>query len=685
MRTIDDLIVYTDLNEIYNYIDSTDFDFVSKPRSKKAYLNEFMTFDIETTTESETIGYPYTYQFTIGNQSAMVRTFADFANVLHRIINKYGLCEDFRIIIYVHNLGYEAFYLWQLLNKEFHLKEYLTPKSRKPLTIVYTEGLEFRDSLKLFQKSLASATKNCKHSKLQGDLDYNIIRYPDSNLNDKEFRYCIYDVVGLREAIIMLFKDHGYNTATVPLTNTAIVRESVLKSISHDAEYRQCKNKTKPDKLQLEILIRTMGGGDTHGSRFLAGKTINNCNMVDIKSAHPSQMLLKKYPCGTLTTYVNGMSWDEYNTISSDFAVWMYVDFVELAVQPQCSNPVISISKCENVESETEDVNDLILDNGRVIYAYKCSVMMDSNDFSRIQRSYTWEDAKIVCAVTSKLRYLPLSFREPIKNYFANKESIVNKNDFVYMFSKICVNTIYGACAQKPARDSYTAIISDNGVEYDHTNWIDVLHNMNDAEFKRVIENQKAFPFVWGSWTASLTRLQLFDMQEKIGWHNIIYWDTDSIYYRGEKAECIKLFNIEKIIEVKERGAIVKNYKNEDVYIGTFEDDYQSKTYGIEKFRFLHAKCYAYIVDGELKTTIAGVGKKEGLNALKDIENLKDGFYISNAGGKKIKYCSMPIRTIKRGEMEFPIASHIVMADRDYMISDNRKMIIENIEQEVIV
>ena len=121
------------------------------------------------------------------------------------------------------------------------------------------------------------------------------------------------------------------------------------------------------------------------------------------------------------------------------------------------------------------------------------------------------------------------------------------------------------------------------------------------------------------------------------------------------------------------------------MYIGTFEDDYSYKTYGIEKFRFLHAKCYAYVVDGELKTTIAGVGKKEGLNALKDIENLKDGFYISNAGGKKIKYCSMPIRTIKRGEMEFPIASHIVMTSRDYMISDNRKMIIENIEQEVIV
>lgn len=650
----------------YNYIVSKfarEHEFTRKSkRSKAVYVDDFITFDIETTTEDESCGYMYVWQACVGPYTVVGRTYSDLENLLTLIVNKCGLNDKNRVIVYVHNLGYEAYYLSQLLTASFGAPEMLVPQSNKPLTMTFGNGLEFRDSYKLFQKSLDKATKSLAHHKLVGELDYNIKRTPASYLTSDEWAYCIWDVVGLREAILKLYADHGYTTATVPLTNTGIVRESVLSVVNHDPQFRAVRRETRPTREQLILLIESMAGGDTHGSRFYAGKTVDDCNMVDIKSAHPSQMLLQKYPMGKLKTVSRDMTVEDVLDLSDQYAMWCIVRMTGVVVKSDCANPTISFSKCAEISDEYS------LDNGRVIYAESLSVACDSNDIYRIVHSYDYDTFVVESAVMSKLGYLPASIRGVILRWFTNKEAIEDRFDFDYMFSKICVNTIYGACAQKPARDDHIYISTTNGIESKTISWKDKILTMSDDEYNQLF-TERSLPFVWGTWTASMSRLQLYKMQEKIGWSRVLYWDTDSIYYKGKKAACIVAFNAYKHKQVIARDAVVTNYKGERVYIGSFEDDYPDEEYGIKQFRFLHAKCYGKVSHDGLQWTIAGVAKDCAKRALRNIDDLRDGYYISNAGGMKVKYVSAPIQTIERSGLEFQSASYIVMKPRDYKVN----------------
>lgn len=125
----------------YNYIVSKftrELMFTRKSkRSRSAYVDDFMTFDIETTTEGESCGYMYVWQACIGSYTVVGRTYADLENLLTLLVNKCGLDGKRRIIIYVHNLGYESYYLSQLLAESFGAPEMLVPQSNKPLTMIF--------------------------------------------------------------------------------------------------------------------------------------------------------------------------------------------------------------------------------------------------------------------------------------------------------------------------------------------------------------------------------------------------------------------------------------------------------------------------------------------------------------------------------------------------------------------
>lgn len=633
-------------------------------RAKLSYMADFCTLDIETTTEDEECGYMYIWQMTVGRYACSGRTWDQLQALLSSLVKECGLDYEKRLIVYVHNLSYEAFYLSQLMTASFGLPEMLCPESRKPLTMIFKNGLEFRDSYKLLQKSLDKATNGLAHHKLVGGLDYKVRRTPSTYMTSDELAYCLYDVVGLREAILKLYKDHDYTTATVPLTNTGIVRESVLASVNKDRRFRAIRHETTPDRDQLVLLIMSMAGGDTHGSRFFAGMTIDNCNMVDIKSAHPSQMLLEKYPCGKLKTVKETMTIDRVLRLSSQYAFWMILHLENVIIKPECANPTISFAKTIEISDNYQ------LDNGRILYANYLDLPCDSNDLYRIVHSYDFDEAKTIIKmpIMSKLAFLPDSIRHVILQWFVNKENTVDKDSFDYMFNKICINTIYGCCAQKPARDNHEYRALDDGIENVNTHWSKVLAEMSDEDYNKLF-TERTLPFIWGTWTSSMTRLQLYIMQKQIGWSNVLYWDTDSIYYRGNKQDCISCFNVNKIKQVVERNAVVTNYKGEKVYIGTFEDDFPTEKYGIYKFRFLHAKCYGKVTKKGLQWTIAGVSKNCAKVALKDISDLRDGYYIPHAGGMKVKYVSSPIKTIERDGVKFATASYIIMTPRDYKVS----------------
>ena len=182
-----------------------------------------------------------------------------------------------------------------------------------------------------------------------------------------------------------------------------------------------------------------------------------------------------------------------------------------------------------------------------------------------------------------------------------------------------------------------------------------------------------------------MTRLKLWDLQKIVGWDKLIYWDTDSVKYEGGDVTAVdNKFNKAIIDRCVDRGAVIINKKGERVYIGIAENEYPSARYGYRKVIFLHAKCYAAEAwngaEYTIETTIAGVGKTEGIAAMAgDISNLRDGLYIDKAGGKKLIYHDEPVQVRNDFKRPLKTASWIQMQDRDYRVQWNRDDKIEQV------
>lgn len=627
--------------------------------TQKRYLDITCTFDIETTNNDED-GFAYSFQTCIGGAVVVPRYFEDWLEIMETLVDKWHVTEKKRLVVYVHNLGYEYTYLIQLLCDRWGDAKVLYTKSWKPLYLEFDNGVEFRDSLKLFQKSLARATEGCKHEKLKGDLDYSLYRTPDTPLDDTEFAYCVNDVLGLWEAIERLKQERGYNAASIPLTNTGMVIQAVNSEISHDYSCRKKMDALKLNAEQMRLCYKAMAGGDTHGTRWRAGQTYHNCNSYDFKSAHPSQQLLWQFPAGHPIDLPDETPLEDMeNLIENNYGWVAKILLVNVDIRPECPDPVISVSKCAAITGERGT------DNGRVLGADALYLYCDSNDWQRIREAYTFDTMVAMQSICFRLAYLPDSFRKAIYEKFRIKETMKGTPD--YMFSKICVNTIFGACAQKTIRDEYTAQIGDD-IEFSRLDW---EKNLDTKSPKEVAKSQESkFPFLWGLWTASLTRLRLFRLLKIVGWENVIYWDTDSCKFEGPKVPAVEEYNREIQRQCEKRGVVVEKKNGKKVYIGIADDEHPMAEYGYKEFKFLHAKCYAVrAYDGTLESTIAGVGKKEGVAALKnDIENLNDFLTIADAGGQMLAYHDSPIKERHDFQRVTHSASWVVMTPRRYEV-----------------
>lgn len=662
MRPCKDLMIYETVTAYVNQLGKHKVKNVYSKKRYSYYKDTTATFDIETT-NNENDGFAYSFAFCIDGETIVLRYVEDVTELFDRLCEAWSIDEKHQLVIHVHNLGYEHMYTTQLFSEIYERKSILLTAARKALTVKYGNGIVFRDSLKLFQKSLAKTTEKVKHSKLVGDLDYRKYRTPDTFLNQTEYAYIVYDVVGLYEAIEQLKNEHSYNAATLPLTNTGMVIEAVNKYCNADKKCLKAMRDLTLDKHQLELAYKSMAGGDTHGCRWKSGVTFSNCNSNDFKSAHPSQQLLRDFPAGNPINLPGDTEESDLQMLIDNNYGWLGKVFISnFIIKNDCPNPTISYSKIEDIS------NNMGLDNGRLLGADGAILYMDSNDYQRFKQAYDYDDITLIDGFCFCLKPLPTAYKDAILHYFEQKE---NAEGFERAFAKICVNTIFGASAQKVIRDNWD-IVDDGTLLTEHQTWEQTLAKSEEKEVYK--KQQMKFPFLWGLWTASCTRLELFKMLKTIGWERVIYWDTDSCKYVGTKSTEIEKYNKGIKGLCKQKNAVIKNKKNEDVYIGIAEDEHKTVDYGYQAFRFLHAKCYAAESwndkkqEYEFEITIAGVRKKEGADALKNCDNLREGFYIAKAGGNKLKYIDRLPQLRTDFERPTTTASYIVMSDRDYLI-----------------
>lgn len=593
------------------------FKFSYKNKSLKYYDVPIM-FDIESSSfydRGEKRACMYMWSFCIYGVVVIGRTWEEFVFMLQFLTDELDLREDKRIIIYVHNLQYE----FQFLRKWLYWDKVFAIDSRKPLYAL-SGGIEFRCSYLLSGYSLANLPilkYNVK--KLTGTINYDLVRTPESKLNDNDILYSAYDsLVGVAYIQEKIENDGGI--ARIPLTKTGYVRNYCKKKCFH-----RDKDKNDPDRIRGYDAYRKMMnnlrigskeeymyarkaflGGFTHANSFMVNKVLYNVKSRDITSSYPAAMCSEKYPMskGEWCT-ISGQS--ELINMMNEYCVILTVRFTNLESKLLHEQP-ISYSRCSKV------INDTQL-NGRIFKADIVEIITTDQDLLTYVKFYSFEKMEIGKCIRYKKHYLPKEIVESVLTFYDSKNKLkgIEGKEVEYLNAKENTNSTYGMMVTNIIRDE---IVYDAGTD----EWSENIPTDLDKLLEKYNNSASRFLFyLWGVWVTAYARKNLFKAIEMLG-EDYIYADTDAVYYlyKTDNEERFNKWFENYNKEIKEKISNVcsyhkidvemtrpKNNKGEVYQLGFFEPDSE-----FDRFKTLGAKRYFGEKNGKFKLTVAGLGKE---------------------------------------------------------------------------
>lgn len=596
------------------------------------YFNCACSFDIEATSfiDSHNEKCATMYEWTLGlNGLCMIgRTWQEFINVIDVIVDSMLLNKYRRLIIGVHNLGYE----FQFMRHYFEWEKVFAVDLRKPVYALTTNGIEFRDTLILSGYKLETVGKNLhtyKVSKMVGDLDYKKIRNSKTQLTEKEIGYCINDVKVVMAYLQECIDSEG-SIAKIPLTKTGYIRRFVrndcfgndIKENYKRYDYMALmQNLTiKPDEYKQQK--RAFCGGFVHASPFYSGTVCEDVMSMDITSSYPTQLCLPKFPMSKGEKHVIESKQDFENSIK------LYCCLFDLELENVESkfmyDSYISRSRCIRCENPT-------ISNGRVVSADRLLITVTEQDYNIIKNVYTWTNMKVGNMIRYQRGYLPRDFVKSVLELYKSKTELKglegeDENGVPYSVTYLSRKEMLNACYGMTVTD----IVRTN-IEY-IDDWTQSEPDLQDA-IEKYNESKNRFLFYpWGVWTTACARTAvwsaIFNLKD-----DYIYCDTDSVKFKNPEKHMafFEKYNriiTEQLIETckhfgfPEEYVHPKNNKGKEKQLGIWDFD------GLyEKFKTLGAKRYLlkYANDsrngdesGQYSLTVSGLNKKITLPYLLD-------------------------------------------------------------------
>ena len=597
-----------------------------KTNKKVTYLNIGAAFDIETTSmliNGEKFTFSYIWQFGIGLDNVFYgRTWAELLDFLTDLKAWLGLNESKRLVIYVHNFGYE----FQFMRKHFNWVNIFAVDERKPVKALCDLGIEFRDSYILSGYSLANTAKNLtKHkiAKMEGDLDYSLIRNTLTPLTDTELKYCENDIL-----VILAYIDEQieqYSDITkIPLTNTGRVRSYVRNNCYYDNTNHKKSNKgkyTRYRKIMSDLTLdrdsymqlkSAFMGGFTHSNPNLTGFTLDNVGSIDLTSSYPSVMCAEMYPMSR-PKELQPKSYAELKELMKAYCIVLDVKYVGLQ-NTLGYESYISESKCRNLKGG-------IINNGRVFEADELEITLTDIDMNIIEKVYKWEKIALCNVKGFRKAYLPKAIIGSVLNLYQDKTTLkgVQGKEVEYLLSKGMLNSVYGMCV--------TDIIKDNAIySDDDENWSWEKVDVNAEIEKYNLSKNRFLYYAWGIWVTAYARRNLWTGILAVG-KDYVYSDTDSIktlnydnhksYVDAYNANVLnKLNNMCNELGFDPELLTPKTAKGEVKPLGIweFEGNYN-------RFKTLGAKRYLFQEGDKYSLTVAGLSKANGMNYIKDVCN----------------------------------------------------------------
>lgn len=603
--------------------------FVGTIHKKIKYANVACSFDIETTSfyyhssQQELLkgATMYIWQFGINGYVIIGRTWDEFITLINEIAEKLALYDKKRLIVFVHNLGYE----FQFMRKWFNWLAIFAKDVRKPLYCLNDRGVEFRCSYFLSAYSLEKVGEHLTKypvKKLVGALDYSKIRHSKTELTQEELNYCINDVLVVMSYIQEYIEREGYIT-NLPLTNTGVVRKFCRlyclkkdgKSIKRYEKYRRLMaSMIISGENEYKQLKRAFQGGFTHSNAYMTGKVINNVYSFDFTSSYPYVMLSEKFPMSR-GQLVNIESVEELKKYLNLYCCIFDITFFNISPLLTFENP-ISREKCYKCKNP-------VVNNGRIVTAEEITLTITEVDFWIIKQFYTWDKVQIFnCRIYQK-DYLPKNFVLSILELYRKKTELkgVEGQEVEYMVSKNMLNSAYGMSVTDIVHEE---IIYNGEWEKGKGDYEKEISHYNTSK------NRFLF-YPWGVYVTAYARKNLFTGILECG-RDYIYSDTDSIKFLNlQKHENYFIRYNNYVLEKLKAAAkyheldfdlfTPKSKKGEVKIIGIW--DYEGEYL---RFKTLGAKRYLVDTGNKIQITVAGVNKKTANKYLLDTYG-KDGIF----------------------------------------------------------
>ena len=529
----------------------------------------------------------YIWMLSVKGKACHVRSWSDCLKMFQTLVDFYKLTPNRRLKIPVQNLSYEFQFMkdwfkWlQVQDTKFNPEtrkrepifddggkvvfyktdkpimksEVFSTKDRNVIRAVTADGIEFIDTLILSKANLEHMADNLRDSldwfnleKLVNDMDYTKLRFPDTELTEKELEYCANDVKILSAYFWNKAQEDG-DLTKIPMTDTGYVRaytrkkalvldEPVERVSREGKKYKDARNHDFIREIHgMNMTVETyrlakevFRGGHTHANAHHVGKILKDVASNDFTSSYPTQMISKPYPSSTPVRCDKIKSIEDVKRWSAAGYFVMFRVKIWGLEEKFTGEHILSESKCKIPKGQV-----VIADNGRLVTCPYLETAFCDIDMRTFGEFYKWTKDVVFDAYVSRYAYLPKPIVESILHFYANKCLLKGSEDpdeiIEFMKSKGMLNSSYGMQVMDIVRQyvKYTDDwnISNVNERSDEDMWLDLTeYNTNTQRFTF---------FLQGVACTAWSRDALLGGILAIGPDDYVYADTDSIKHMNHE------------------------------------------------------------------------------------------------------------------------------------------------------
>lgn len=470
------------------------------------------------------------------------------------------------ICCFCYNLSFEwSFILPVLLEMGFTYGEpsddaemVYTSISTKSCSSVWCASLKFgkkngvvilRDLAKMFPGGLGNVAEAFGLPTQKGEIDYRKNRLHGYQVTQEEKEYCFKDTRIVMEILMIMHekndKDFWQSSSMASYSMRKLLKEGFPRSKKPYLAYR----KLYPELSEEENnFLRTgVEGGITYPpARWQFKEITQKIGHIDKHQMHPSSAYFNAFPYG----------FGEYFTGKP---------------------PLGKICAC-HIRISYDDVK------------LHSIIKLIGLDFITGKEITVWDfeiPTMFKCYVNLKVEYIDgYAYhirRLPWRKYYADnyRKRLVakmEKNKFYILYFKLLNNSSYGKHLEKPHNKVFVNTIRADGI---------IDSNIFDAEEYKANARYTYLPV--GSCIPAYSRVDLIETALKFGWENIVYFDTDSIFF---------LWN-------EQTEKVWKSLNQEDFLGGWGWEEM------IDRAQFAAPKRYKTETDGKAVVKAAGINFKQ--------------------------------------------------------------------------